>query len=207
MLSKIRPIGIMFYGNSEINIVPWETIIKLYRDMEIKNFDTLKEYANHFISFLTGEGNPFYDTMFPSMGQEATFSMLIDRKFRAIAFEVDKRSKAVIQRDGKIKRTELRKIAGRVIQESYDKSTKMKNLETIPEKYDEELIIKCEKTIMESKESVLKNLPISKKALNQLRTISCNIITKNSFSFLRSGIVIAGFGDKEIFPSLVSYTG
>lgn len=36
MLSKRWPVGIMFYGNSEINFIPWETIIKLYRDLDVK---------------------------------------------------------------------------------------------------------------------------------------------------------------------------
>lgn len=94
----------------------------------------------------------------------------------------------------------------KVIQEYYDKSNKMKTLDTIPENYDQEIISKYEGMILECKENMLKNFPIYKKAKMQLITIGVNILTKNSFSLLKSGVVIAGFGNKEIFPSLVSYT-
>jgi hypothetical protein len=30
-LSKVHPVGVMVYGNSEIMKVPWETIVKVYR--------------------------------------------------------------------------------------------------------------------------------------------------------------------------------
>ena len=31
-LSKYQPVGIMIYGNSSLIEIPWETIIKTYRD-------------------------------------------------------------------------------------------------------------------------------------------------------------------------------
>lgn len=205
MLSKTRPIGIMFYDNSEINLVPWETIVKLYRDISVKNFDTLVEYADHFLSFLTGTDNPFYDRMFPTIGQNATFSALVDSIFGTMSSEIDKQSKTVFAKNGKIEDTELKNIVNKVIQVHYDRSMKVKDLPTIPANYSNKLLKVYKKLIMESKDNAFKNLPLSKENLNQLMAISCNIITKERFYF-RSGIVIAGFGDKEIFPSLISYT-
>ena len=52
-LSKYAPVGIMFYNTVTLGGVPWETIVKAYRDNLNKNrFDTLHEYANDFFSFL-----------------------------------------------------------------------------------------------------------------------------------------------------------
>ena len=31
-LSQFHPVGIMIYGNTRLGEVPWETVIKLYRD-------------------------------------------------------------------------------------------------------------------------------------------------------------------------------
>ncbi len=59
-LSKYHPIGIMIYGNAIFMEVPWETIIKIYRNnLRKKKFNTLNEYANNFIAFLNN-GNPLF---------------------------------------------------------------------------------------------------------------------------------------------------
>src|ERR1051326_2740250 len=54
MLSKYQPVGIMVYGNAELMGLPWESIIKRYRKEELKDtcFKQLKEYGDHFISYL-----------------------------------------------------------------------------------------------------------------------------------------------------------
>lgn len=52
-LSKYHPVGIMIYGNAELRGVPWETIIKMYRDdLGRKQFDSLEDYGYDFISFI-----------------------------------------------------------------------------------------------------------------------------------------------------------
>jgi hypothetical protein len=55
-LTKHSPIGVMICGSSEFMGIPWEVLIKLYRDKnpDVK-FDTLKEYVESFIEFLRHE--------------------------------------------------------------------------------------------------------------------------------------------------------
>jgi len=55
-LSKTEPIGVMIYGSADFMNIPWEVIIKLYRDKNAgKSFDTVQEYVNDFINFLRHE--------------------------------------------------------------------------------------------------------------------------------------------------------
>ena len=43
-LSKYHPVGIMVYGNAIFMGVPWETIIKIYRNkLGKKKFDIIKQ--------------------------------------------------------------------------------------------------------------------------------------------------------------------
>lgn len=43
-LSKYFPVGVMIYGSAEVNSVPWETIIKIYRkNLGDRSFGTLKD--------------------------------------------------------------------------------------------------------------------------------------------------------------------
>ena len=65
-LSKYHPVGIMVYGDALFMNVPWETIIKVYRNrLGKRKFDTLEQYANDFMAFLDN-GNP----IFPDSVQE-----------------------------------------------------------------------------------------------------------------------------------------
>ncbi|MDW7728113.1 MAG: hypothetical protein SCH70_13615 [Candidatus Methanoperedens sp.] len=59
-LSKYHPVGVMIYNNADLMGIPWETIIKIYRNkIDKKGFDSLKEYADNFIAFLDN-GNPLF---------------------------------------------------------------------------------------------------------------------------------------------------
>lgn len=66
-LSESRPVGIMIYGDAEILRVPWETVIKLYREqLTDTGFASLDEYAVDFLRFLTSP----VDRFFPPDAQE-----------------------------------------------------------------------------------------------------------------------------------------
>jgi len=52
-LSLYHPIGLMICNSAELAGIPWETIIKVYRkQLDAKRFDTLPEYAENFIGYL-----------------------------------------------------------------------------------------------------------------------------------------------------------
>ena len=51
-LSKYHPIGIMIYGNAIFMEVPWETIIKIYRNnLRKKKFNT-RSYSNSGVRWI-----------------------------------------------------------------------------------------------------------------------------------------------------------
>ena len=53
MLSKYYPVGIMIYDNAAFMGIPWESLIKNYRnDLDEECFNTLKEYAENFTDYL-----------------------------------------------------------------------------------------------------------------------------------------------------------
>lgn len=65
-LSKYHPVGIMLYQNASFMGVPWEVIIKLYKNkLGLNKFDKLEDYSEDFIRFLA-EGN----SLFPAQIQD-----------------------------------------------------------------------------------------------------------------------------------------
>ena len=52
ILSKYQPVGIMVYGSADFMQVPWETIIKVYRNnLGKKTFKTVADYAKISLLF------------------------------------------------------------------------------------------------------------------------------------------------------------
>lgn len=83
-LSKYHPVGIMLYGSADFMGIPWETIIKIYRNkLGQQKFDTLKEYADNFVDFLDN-GNP----LFPDSEQEKYLRNTIIDYFYKIREEI-----------------------------------------------------------------------------------------------------------------------
>lgn len=55
-LSKYHPVGIMIYGQAELLGVPWETVVKTYREqLTTKRFGSLREYSDDFINYIEND--------------------------------------------------------------------------------------------------------------------------------------------------------
>lgn len=59
-LSQFHPVGIMIYGNARLGEVPWETVIKLYRDhLKEEELGSIEDYTLDFIRFINVQASPF----------------------------------------------------------------------------------------------------------------------------------------------------
>jgi hypothetical protein len=200
-LSKYQPVGIMIYGGANFMDVPWESIIKIYRaKLGKEKFSTLKEYANNFLDFLTEN-----TTLFPESEQEKHFFRTIARYFVDIKNEIDAEVKTKLNSDKKIAETSIKDIVERVIKKHFDIWDKTDRLNHIDADSNKSLIEKYGEVISQARNKVFQQLPISEKSFNELRIICANIFSKDRFARNSSGIVIAGFGKEETFPSLVSF--
>jgi hypothetical protein len=203
-LSKYHPVGIMIYGNANFMGIPWETLIKVYRSkIGKKRFDTLKEYADDFINFLS-MGNQ----LFPESEQERYFEGNVYSYFSLIRYEIEQAVEDVISEGESVTDEEVKKITSRVVEDHHDKWESAESLPIIPENYIEDLMDKYESIISKAKKDVFENLPLTESLSGRLTEIAVNLSVK----FLEgvdppnmSGVVIAGFGEKDIFPSLQSF--
>lgn len=200
-LSKYQPVGIMIYGGANFMDVPWESIIKIYRVKFGKNkFSTLKEYADNFLAFLTEN-----TTLFPESEQEKHFFRTIAGYFVDIKNDIDEGVKMKLSSDKKIAETSVEDIVEQKIKKHFDIWDKASRLNHIVADYDKSLLENYGELINKARDEVFQQLPISEKSFNELRVICTNIFSKDKFARNSSGIVIAGFGEEETFPSLVSF--
>jgi hypothetical protein len=205
-LSKYHPVGIMIYGSAIFMRVPWETIIKIYRNKLGKNkkkFDTLKEYANDFIEFLDN-GNP----LFPNSVQEEHLRNSIYAYFNFIKDTITKKVQSNIEENGEITDEEIEQIVSQIIKEHFDSWEKTDNIPSISKSFNKKIIKKYEKIIDKAIEEVFEKLPLSKWHSNQLKKVAASLFSKFPEGIQKgdiSGVVIAGFGDEDTFPSVRSF--
>ena len=184
--------------------VPWETIIKIYRsNLGKKNFDTLKEYADDFIAFLNKEKQ-----LFPESEQDKYFEANVYSYFYYIVKNVEQKVEAAISEKNKITESEIKDITSDVIKKHYDKWRRTELPPSVPQDYLKNLIAKYRTVIDKAKKEVFENLPITRILSNQLTEIAVSLFAKFPRDIIYSGlsgVVIAGFGTKDIFPSLKSF--
>lgn len=202
-LSKYHPIGIMIFGNADLMRVPWEIIIKIYRtNLGKKKFDTLEEYAEDVMSFLDC-GNH----LFPDSVQEEYLLGTIYSYYYYIEGEIEEEVESIISEKDEITKNEIKQITSTIIKKHHKEWKNAKIIPSISTKHSKNIIEKYGGKIDEAIDEVFENLPINKRNLLNLKEIAGNLFSK--FHILSddfSGIVIAGYGDKEFFPSLKAYS-
>ena len=199
-LSECAPVGIMVYGSASFLGVPWETIIKSYRsELGGRTFRKLVDYSKNFISFLKTS------RMFPATKQKddvrnilvGFFSHLRKRFEDAVQKEYDKRHE--------LSESDIKEMFTSLIREELEKTKKNKKLDGVSTRITQAIGRKYEKDIEVVRQKIFENLPISKIAGRLIADMVVYLLTSERLQQRGqiSGIVVAGFGEKEHFPSLV----
>lgn len=202
-LSKYHPVGIMIYGSADIMEVPWETIIKIYRaKLGKKKFGTLKEYSDDFIAFLDN-GNP----LFPNSVQEDYVMTSIYGYFYFIKDEIENEVKSAISIKNEITQDDVKWITSTIIKKHYENWKNADLNPSTPSSNIEDIINKYNKNIELAIYEIFEKLPIYKRYSDQLKELAGMLFSKSYIIPDNvSGVVIAGFGEIDIFPSLRRYT-
>jgi len=201
-LSKHHPVGIMVYDNAEIMGVPWETVIKSYRKTLGKTgFATLEEYGNHFVEFFEKENICFHPVQ-----QEEYFKSMVGLSLYLIRHEIRNKLDALVKERNEISENEIADSTASTIAARHDFLMKEDRLPNFPDSFSDQLLAKYGGVIEALIAEILEKLPLTPEAHAQIRRISVEMFSRDDFFDSLSGVVIAGFGDQEIFPSTRSYT-
>ncbi len=198
MLSKYHPVGIMVYGNAEFMGFPWEVLIKLYREELGKTeFDTVSSYAEHFFDFLSTSPHISLQDEAAYITQTALpiYAEIIKRIRTSIELLIQKNGTASDKDTQNIVGTEVSKMLGEIGQREYYFEQTAKSEALIAKKFSASLT----KKIL----TAFDKLPVTPALQGKLVKIGAMAITKKVFDHA-SGVVLAGFGKTEIFPSMLS---
>ena len=200
-LSEHQPVGIMFYQKPELLGVPWETIIEMYRrHLEGRSFKTLIEYQQDLISFIQSAKD-----LFPEEAQKNFVEESLAIYYTLINGEIEEEVESYTKKK-RITKAKIRQIVESVISKHCRALEKKEKLPQISTTWTRKLLTKYASTIIKVKNEVFVKLPITQTANNSLKKIAGHQFSKDAFFRTDySGVVIAGFGNDDIYPRVKSF--
>lgn len=198
-LSKFHPVGIMIYGNAEFLSVPWETIIKVYRQrLGDVNFSTVQQFSEDFVHFI--KNNDFPELT--SIEEEKRYVLnlidhVVSKHFKIILDKL----KEKVNHTPDVLDEELMEVEINYIEEMlhyadinpYISGFNDEDIREIMEAYGENIDVIIHETF--------ENMIFYDNFVTNLKYIVVNDLVKQ-FSEFKSGVVISGFGERELYPAL-----
>jgi hypothetical protein len=203
-LSKHHPVAIMVNDSARFLGVPWETIIKSYRSqLGDRSFSTVREQAAHFLGFFD-QPNP----LFPPVAQLEWNGKLFARFFQAIFEQITAILEQRIDEGENLTRRKIELQVSAVVLEFHRVLMKEPNTPSLPNDHAARVVSVYDSAVKRAIEDSFRKLPLSAKAREHLTAIAgalMSIRRPNPLCPCHSGVVIAGFGSDEHFPSLYSF--
>jgi hypothetical protein len=193
-LSKIHPVGILIYNNADFMEYPWETIIKLYRaQKKDKSERTIENWGEDFKRFLK---------QFGEIRQKD-----IAENVRGVLISVFDNVEDMAFQEAHVSRiaipsSDYENLLIAILEEGIEELRGRRRIisntraREVLKKYGSELLKAVARFVPSARNKKLIDAAIEFGGLH---------LIADAFSPASSGIVIAGFGSSEIFPSMVTY--
>jgi hypothetical protein len=197
-LSKHAPVGLMIYGNAAMLGIPWETIVKMYREeLGRREFDTVEQYSEDFFKYLD-EFDVGEDL------QEMYVEAVAKAWCQELRKQLDQWVKEQIQMgNGPVSEADVQTSLGDFIKTEYDRALEMGNKSSLPSNARTNLRRKYRKLVEQISDEVFGTLPLTSHMRSHLLTIAVNMAAFGPPN--QSGIVIAGFGFKDLYPKCYDF--
>lgn len=201
MLVEGRPVGVMVYGGAEFMGIPWETIIKLARSRYGRAWEQqhLNGYADDLLSFIVSELRSFIPADALDEDLRAEFSYLLLR----VQHLIDDRFKESIHSGGAATERSRMVLAARTITQQLNEVRSLPFLEGMTEK-DARRVRRDQSAALEhAVDNVIRPDLLSDASRKKLFRLCAESVVRWDRSSPRlSGLVVAGFGEGQLFPSL-----
>ncbi len=202
-ISNRAPVGLMIYNSALFMGAPWEVIVKVYRD-HIGNaeFPSVQDYQENFIQFLR-DRNFFSNEQFQK-------EILIE--FCATVFEIINRSaienqSPIILLQAQKNLASIQSLIENKIDEIWNQLAQNSKVyspdftELEPQQFFEEANPQLQEAITNAYSKF--GITLDQDRVIKLRGIIFQMLVSRNYLNLYSGLVFAGYGKEEIYPSLV----
>ncbi len=203
-LSKHQPVGIAVFGSASFLGVPWEVVIKEYRSQRKgTRHDTLELYALDFLSFLKNE-----PSLFPSEAQHHHLENTVGRHFVGLYGRFKRQVERHLNDTPELTEAQMLALVVGMLRKEHQLWAKSSEVEGAVPEHEAKCREKYGSHIDVIIKGVFEELPLPEGSLNQLRDIAVWLTCRRPQGMRLpgdSGIVIAGYGHKDIYPRLRSY--
>ncbi|MGM0803514.1 MAG: hypothetical protein ACQET8_02150 [Bacillota bacterium] len=197
-LSNKFPVGIMIYGSAQFMGVPWETIVKSYRrDLKDISFDSLEEYCSDFVEYIMKN-----DILQQNFAFESTLYQTLTIYLKIILNQVN----SLILTYAEQERTP--ELVGTLIDSAVNHLTTVVGKIPFNEGFDEGYVERNLDSLNNDLDSIIDRnifVEVSLEGRNNIKKLLINLLAKDFYTDATTGIVIAGYGNNNIFPALYEY--
>lgn len=198
-LSNRFPVGIMIYGSAQFMGVPWETIIKSYRrELKDNSFNTLEEYCNDFIEYVTL--SPILNANY---AKDKALIKTLTLYLKVVLNQVND----LVKRHEEQERTP--ELIANLIEKNVDHLlTNVIEKMAFNRGFDEQFIEKNLDFLNQDLDKIITDnifIPLQPEGVSKIKRLLISLLAKEFYTNATTGIVIAGYGEMEIFPALFEY--
>lgn len=200
-LSKVAPVGVMVYGNAGLLDVPWETIVKIYRkQLGAKTFPALDAYAKDFLDFLPGNA-----LLFPMELQDGWVSSNVAGYYLSIRDELSKSIDALFKDGKQVDDLVTKDTFKSIIDRRHAHLIKTSHAAGTDSEWEETFGDRLREQATRIREEVFQKLPLDDEMATRLHDLAIFVHTREIMSDGHTGLVVCGFGEADVYPSLVTH--
>lgn len=198
-ISKYHPVAVMVYNSASLVSTPWETIIKMYRSqLKDKSFDTVVNYRDDFIEYL--RTNNYFTTPEKQMN---AFIKFVGGHLRELKENiVDSISTPDITSDNY--NAVVNEKAAQILDETILTYGEEPATTIDFKDYTFERFIEYSNVIDDVVKLIFTHVSLEDEVILKIKRLFYNFIIGPRIQGTYSGLVFAGFGDNEIYPSISS---
>ena len=194
------PISIMTYGCAEIMGVPWEIVIKTYvKQFGERRFQTVEQYALDFLRFIETS-----EILFPVSVQQEWFSSIVESVLKT---NIREQWKCKLGNEPKSHCRKASSLLLQTVKQEISSLQKIMPIEQLDHGFGEKVISEHADIIRKLQDSLFHDVEISDEINDEIKELVKLLHTRQWFHPDHfSGVVFAGFGEPEPFPSLYIYS-
>jgi hypothetical protein len=197
-LSKYEPVGVMIYGSASLLGMPWEAVIKEYRErLGSQRFPHVADQAAHFLKWL-GTASMFNDDL-----KRSYVESRVSHWFDLLRETISQRVGDLIEVSEGITRRELQAVVRACVRaaQEYASSAPLRPLPRgFLRRLESTYITDVDRLISE----VFEELPLTATQRKHLRRLAFAPLLR-SMNRDASGVVVSGFGCDDWMPSLRTF--
>jgi hypothetical protein len=195
-LARRAPVGVLVYGNADLVGMPWETIIKGFRDdLGDTRFPHVVKYANALLSYIARSSK-----LFPIGEQRVHVGLLVDSLFLSLRGL----AQAARQRKSPPSASAL-DILEEAVNQSLQDARSTDLLPILGPKAQQQVRRRYGDLVKEATKRVFDDLHPRRRTETLLQELAYQVLVRAFFGPMQSGVVVAGFGDQEYTPSLYQF--